>query len=126
MTDQVSKDVQAAERQRCAAMLANDRQALEAILDPALHFAHATGAVDGKEAYLAKMSGGRIRYVDIAWSEERVTPLGDVSAMITGRMATDVEVDGVAKQLRNRVIAVWVRSGDRWQLLAFQSTPLKD
>ena len=44
--------------------------------------------------------------------------------MLTGRMNTDVEVEGVVKQLRNRVITVWGRSGGAWRMIAFQSTPL--
>ena len=68
----VTAQVLAAEQARCDAMLANDNAALDAVLDPRLQFAHATGAVDDKDAFLAKMAAGRIRYVTIGWSEERV------------------------------------------------------
>jgi hypothetical protein len=105
-------------------MLANDSDALAALLDPRLHFSHATGAVDGKGALLAKLAAGRIRYVGIAWSEERVTVLAADAAMLTGHMTTDVRVEGMDKRLNNRVITVWSRDGDGWRLVAFQSTPL--
>lgn len=124
MIEDSTPDVLAAERQRCDAMLAADSTALEALLDPRLHFAHATAAVDGKAAYLAKMAAGRIAYVHIDWSDEHVTPLGPDAAMLTGRMVTDVRVEGVDKRLNNRVIAVWSRSDGAWRLLAFQSTPI--
>ena len=120
----VTAQVLAAEQARCDAMLANDNAALDAVLDPRLQFAHATGAVDDKDAFLAKMAAGRIRYVAIGWSEERVLELAPDVAMLTGRMNTDVEVEGVVKQLRNRVITVWGRSGGAWRMIAFQSTPL--
>lgn len=120
----VTAQVLAAEQARCDAMLANDNAALDAVLDPRLQFAHATGAVDDKDAFLAKMAAGRIRYVTIGWSEERVLELAPDVAMLTGRMNTDVEVEGVVKQLRNRVITVWGRSGGAWRMIAFQSTPL--
>lgn len=116
--------IHAAEQQRCAAMVANDSEALDAILDPRLHFAHANGAVDGKDAYLAKMAGGRIVYQAINWSQDKVVHLGDGVAMLTGRMDTDVQVDGVEKGLKNRVISVWALSAGDWRLMAFQSTPL--
>jgi len=83
MTDTLDTQIRSAEEQRCAAMLANDGAALDALLDPRLQFHHATGAVDGKEAYLAKMAAGRILYVGIAWDEERVTELGPDAAMLT-------------------------------------------
>lgn len=124
MSDDLTTAVRAAEQQRCAAMVANDPAALDAILDPRLHFAHANGGVDGKEVYLTKMASGRIVYRGIAWSEEVVTELADGVAMLTGRMDTDVQVDGNTKGLKNRVISIWVRTGGRWRLVAFQSTPL--
>jgi len=126
MDGDIEAEVLAAEQKRCKAMLANDEDDLEAILDPRLHFAHATGAVDDKPAFLAKMATGRIRYVAIDWPEERVLALAPNAAMLTGRMKTDVEVEGVVKELRNRVITVWSKSKEGWRLVAFQSTPLAD
>lgn len=124
MTDDIAAAVRAAEQKRCAAMLANDVAALGALLDPRLQFHHATGAIDGKDAYLAKMTAGHIEYVAIRWDEELVTPLAPEAALLTGRMTTDVRVEGVGKQLNNRVITVWVRDGREWRLVAFQSTPI--
>lgn len=124
MTETIPAAIHAAEKRRCAAMLANDAAALDALLDPRLSFSHATGAVDDKAAYLAKMAAGRIDYLSIDWSEDQVTLLGDAAALLTGRMTSQVRVEGVEKRLDNRVIAVWVLDGD-WRMLAFQSTPLK-
>jgi len=124
MPDDIESEILAAESRRCAAMQANDPGALDACLDPDLYFCHATGAIDDKQAFLAKMASGRIRYVGIAWSEEQVTELAEGAAMLTGRMNTDVEVEGTAKQLRNRVITLWRKDGDNWRLRTFQSTPL--
>jgi hypothetical protein len=59
-----------AEGRRCAAMLAGDTTALDRLLDPRLHFSHASGAVDDKAAYLAKIAAGRIEYLAIEWSEQ--------------------------------------------------------
>jgi hypothetical protein len=124
LSEDTKTAVLAAERRRCAAMLANDREALAALLDQRLLFAHATGAVDDKPAYLAKMAAGRIAYLAIAWSEERVIELAPGAALLTGRMTSDVEVEGKAKRLDNRAITVWAASEGTWRLVAFQSTPL--
>jgi ketosteroid isomerase-like protein len=124
MTETLAAAVRAAEQQRCAAMLANDATALDAILDPRLQFAHATGLVDDKQAYLSKMAGGRIVYVAIDWSEEIVSQLAPDIALLTGRMATDVKVEGIDKALKNRVMSVWGQTDGRWRLIAFQSTPM--
>lgn len=124
MSENLNAAVVAAELQRCNALLAGDIDALAPLLDPRLHFSHATGAVDDKDALLAKMAAGRIRYIGIAWSEEQVTELAPGAAMLTGRMTTDVIVEGNAKRLLNRVITVWSRAEGDWRLVAFQSTPL--
>ena len=120
----IESGVLAAEKRRCDAMLANDSAALDALLDPRLHFSHATGAVDDKPALLAKIAAGRIRYVGIAWSEDKVIELAPDAALLTGRMTTDVRVEGVDKRLDNQVITVWGKTGGDWRLVAFQSTPL--
>lgn len=124
MNEDLTAAVLAAEKRRCDAMLANDNAALGTLLDPRLHFAHATGAVDDRDAYLAKMAAGRIRYVAIAWAEEQVTVLAPAVTMLTGRMTTDVQVEGVDKRLNNRVIMIWAAESAHWRLVAFQSTPL--
>ena len=124
MSDMIDTEIRAAEQQRCAAMIANDPVALAASLDDDLQFHHATGTVDDKSAFLAKMAAGRIRYAGLAWSEERITALADDAALLTGRMTTDVQVEGVDKRLNNRVLTVWRRGASAWRLLAFQSTPL--
>lgn len=123
-SDTVS-EVLAAERRRCDAMLANDPSALDALLDTRLHFSHATGVIDDKAAYLAKMAAGRIEYVSIDWSEERVIPLGEAVALLVGRMISVVRVEGQEKRLDNRVMSAWNRIGNDWHVVAFQSTPLK-
>lgn len=119
-------DVLAAEKARCEAMLQNSTANLDRILDDRLHFSHATGAVDDKPAYIAKMSAGAIEYSAIELADERVTALGNEAAMLTARMTTSVVVGGTAKTLRNRTMSVWTLSEGRWQMLAFQSTPIKD
>jgi hypothetical protein len=124
MTQDLTTTILSAEQKRCAAMLSNDNDALDRVLDPRLHFAHATGAVDDKAAYLAKMATGRIEYVGIQWDEEAVTELAPDTAMLTGKMTTDVKVEGVAKCLNNRVMMVWRRTESAWRVIAFQSTPL--
>ena len=126
MAADITADILAAEARRCEAMRANDPAALDAILDERLHFSHATGVVDDKPAFLAKMASGRIVYEAIAWTEEKVIVLAPGVALLTGRMNTDVRVEGEIKALRNRVITAWSRAGGEWRMVAFQSTPLKD
>lgn len=124
MTVAIEQAVLASERLRCAAMLASDLAALDALLDPGLYFSHATGTVDDKVAYMAKMAAGRIRYIAIDWTDARVIPLGENAALLTGRMTSIVSVECVHKSLDNRVISAWTKARGDWRMAAFQSTPL--
>jgi hypothetical protein len=125
MSDDQHQAVLKAEQRRSSAMLSNNLPALDEVLHEDLYFSHATGAVDNKAAYLAKMASGRITYQGISWSEQSVTPLGTLNALLTGRMLTSVRVEGVDKQLDNRVMSAWSNVNGTWRLLAFQSTPVK-
>ncbi|WP_445785377.1 nuclear transport factor 2 family protein [Sphingorhabdus sp.] len=124
MSTDIPNAIKAAEKARCAAMLENDNGVLSALLDPRLQFHHATGVVDAKDAYMAKMAAGRIQYVGISWSEEKVIVLADNAAVLTGRMSTNVRVEGLDKALVNRVATVWSLNDGAWQMVVFQSTPM--
>lgn len=124
MRDDPTPAVFAAERRRCAAMLANNAAELDAALDERLAFHHSNGGVDDKAAFLAKMAAGRIEYVSIDWSEDSVIALATEAALLTGRMLTVVRVEGVEKRLDNRVLEGWAKSDGAWRLVAFQSTPI--
>lgn len=123
--DDVTSQIIEIETRRCAAMLANDAQALEAILDEDLIFSHATGLIDDKAAYLAKMATGSIDYLSIRWDEQTVLSPAPGAAVLSGRMVSQVRVEGTEKQLINRVLMVWRGAGTDWRLMAFQSTPIK-
>ena len=124
MSTNIPDAIKAAEKARCAAMLENDNGVLSALLDPRLQFHHATGVVDAKDAYMAKMAAGHIQYVGISWSEEKVIVLADNAAVLTGRMSTNVRVEGLDKALVNRVATVWSLNDGAWQMVVFQSTPM--
>jgi ketosteroid isomerase-like protein len=117
--------VRAAEQHRCAAMLGNDAAALDALLDPRLAFCHATGQVDDKSAYMAKIAAGRITYLSIDWRDDQVEMLASGVALLSGQMTSHVTVEGSTKRLDNRVLAVWTATDGAWRLTAFQPTPLK-
>ncbi|WP_373077509.1 nuclear transport factor 2 family protein [Zhongshania sp.] len=113
------------EELRCAAMRSADLDALDNILDADLYFCHANGVIDDKAIYLGKMAQGNIVYRSIEWSDQQVSLLpGQTTALLTGRMTSEVSVSGVEKLLDNRVVGIWVNVDDQWRLRGFQTTPL--
>lgn len=53
--------VLALEERRRQALLAGDLPALQGLLDSHLTYVHSTGTCDGKDSYLAKLSGGSLQ-----------------------------------------------------------------
>ena len=119
------KDVLAAEDRRYQAMIDADLATLDALCADELSYAHSSGARDTKAEYFAKVRSGYYVYRQVDHPVERVAVVGD-TALVVGRMTADLLVDGVPKTIDNLALAVWVRAGDRWRLLAYAPTQLPD
>jgi len=116
--------VLALEERRRQALLAGDLPALQGLLDPHLTYVHSTGTCDGKDSYLAKLSGGSLQYLELNFSDLQVQSLQQ-AAVVTGRMAAVVSKDGQRKPVASLFMTVWACGTDgAWRLCAHQGTPL--
>ena len=115
--------VLAAEDRRYRAMLEGDLAGLERLLADEVSYAHSSGVRDTKDEYLAKVRSGYYVYRRIDHPVDRVEVVAD-TAIVVGRMTSDLEVDGVAKTIDNLALAVWVRRDGDWQLLGYAPTRL--
>jgi hypothetical protein len=118
-------DVLAAEDERYRAMLDADLDTLDRLCADELSYAHSSGVRDTKQQYLGKVRSGYYRYLAVQHPVERVEVVGD-TAMVVGRMTADLVVDGTRKTIDNLAVAVWVRAGGGWRLLAYAPTRLPD
>ena len=116
-----SSELLALETRRCDAMVTADINALETLLADTLTWTHSSARQDTKASFLAGLSAGGTRYLEITRSDERVRVHGDV-AVITGVVDMRASIKGEEKQLRNRYTNVWAKTGERWQMVAWQST----
>jgi ketosteroid isomerase-like protein len=117
------QQVLAAEDRRYRAMQDADLPTLEQLCADELSYAHSSGVRDTKDQYLGKVRSGYYVYRRIDHPVERVEVVGD-TAIVVGRMAADIEVDGVPKTIDNLALAVWTRTPDGWRFLAYAPTSL--
>lgn len=87
-------------------------------------YIHATGVVDDLKSYLEKCRSREFIYHTLNHQIDKVTRVGDL-AIALGEMVTIVTSGGIRKHLHNRTLTAWQKTGEQWQLLVYQATPLK-
>lgn len=112
-----------ADRRRRQAMVDGDAAVLSLLLADDLIWTHSSGRTDDKASFLAKIRGGATVYESLEVSDDLLTEHGEV-VVHHGTLSGRVVADGHERALANRFLSVWKRSGDDFQLLAWQSTGL--
>lgn len=122
MSDSDVEAITALERRRFDAMVNRDFDAFAAMAHPELMYTHSNAVTDTLESYLRKCRDGFYVYHSIDHPITEIVVHGDV-ALVLGEMNADLTAGGIRKQLNNASLAVWVRDGDSWLLIAYQPTP---
>jgi ketosteroid isomerase-like protein len=111
------------ERKRYEAVMKQDFTAFGAMCHPDLVYTHSNGERDSLDSYLHKCRTGHYVYHRIEHPVEKVVLVGD-TAIVVGEMRADITAGGKDLHLDNNSLAVWVRAGGAWKLLAYQPTVL--
>lgn len=116
--------IQAAEKQWASAIKAKDAGALQKLLGEDLIYAHSTGIVDTKAAYIEKITSGRQKY-EGADQESATVRIYGSTAVVHARMHMwGVNQNGKFDDYL-MMMHVWIKSGNAWRLVAHQTTKLK-
>jgi ketosteroid isomerase-like protein len=119
--DDVAKRISELEARRYQAMTDADVATLRELFSPSLVYTHSDASSDGKQSYLDRIATGDLDYGPIDHPETSVVVHGDC-AIVVGDMRGEVHIGGQLRALNSRALAVWVREGDNWLLLAWQPT----
>jgi ketosteroid isomerase-like protein len=111
------------EEKRRTAMMTGDVATLAFLAHDGLIYTHGSGNVDGKASWLEAMRSGRTRYTAMRWDAVDIRVMGN-AAMLTGKAAFDVEINGQPRTLHMRYLNVWSKTADGWKFAAWQATPL--
>jgi 3-hydroxyisobutyrate dehydrogenase-like beta-hydroxyacid dehydrogenase/ketosteroid isomerase-like protein len=121
----VEATIRALEDARYDAVVRGDIPAFAELAHPELTYTHSNGGVDTLDSYREKLESGFYVYHRIDHPIDRIVVEGD-TALVVGEMHADITAGGTRKTLANRALAVWVRVGGAWRLLAYQPTVLPE
>jgi ketosteroid isomerase-like protein len=116
-----ARQISELEARRYQAMADADTAVLAELLAPDLVYTHSDASTDSRQSYLDKLDRGEFDYGPMEHPETSILVRGDC-ALVLGDMRGEVRVGGQLRVLNSRALAVWVRAGAGWQLIAFQPT----
>jgi ketosteroid isomerase-like protein len=103
------------------AVLKKDFAALERMLDDGLVYAHSTGIVDTKSAYLEKLRSGRQVYQTMEQKNVSHRNYGRTAVTHSWMHVTGINQAGPFDD-KVMMLHVWIRQNGRWLLAAHQTT----
>jgi len=120
---QAEQEIRQQEIRRFEAIVRGDVAALEDILSDDLTYTHATAVFETKGEFIAKLKSGQLKYESFAPEDLRVRVFGE-TGVLTGVARVKVQVKGEQLSFQMRFTDVYVKKGDRWQMVAWQATRL--
>ena len=112
-----------AEKDRFAAMIKADKDALNRLLASELTYTHSNALFETKAEFIASVTSGKIDYVSVEPSETdwKVRLEGNI-ALVNGVAAVNVVDSGKDLKFKIRYTTVHRNNSGQWQLLAWQAT----
>ncbi len=110
-----------ADRARRDAMVSGNVDRLAASLSDHLVWTHSSGKTDDKKSFLKTIESKAVIYQSLSVGTHTISQYGDVM-IYHGTLIGSATVDGKVKNLRNRFLSVWKKSGASFEMLAWQST----
>ena len=123
MAEPLERTIRELEERRFQAQIEADVATLQELLADTLVYTHSSATSDSKASFIAGIKAGKWQYKRVERPVEAVQAYGDC-AVVTGEVHIDVFVAVSLKLVRSRYIVVWVKRDARWQMVAWQSTPL--
>lgn len=120
--EKIQAEVRAADDERVAATLAGDGARLDAVLSEGLYYAHSSGAIDTKAAFIGALTSKRVTYEAITYLKREFLLAGDDIVLMTGRGRFRAGLTGQPNELDLNFLGVWRREAGRWRFLAWQSS----
>jgi ketosteroid isomerase-like protein len=102
------------------ALLSGDRSQLAQITTPELSYGHSSGLIENQQEFIEKLASGKSDFVTLQVTDEKITLYKD-AAVVRQNWEADTNDSGTAGHLKLKVLTVWVKSKNGWQLAARQA-----
>ena len=122
-TTTVEAEVLRTDDQRFDAMRKQDWAALDAALADDLTYVHSTARLESKAEHIANLRAGKPNYRGIAPRERKARVHGSIG-VVNGISDMHVENAGKENRFTVRYLAIYALAGNRWRMIAWQSTRL--
>ena len=120
----MTQRILALEDRRRAALLSADIAELTRLFADDMVWIHGSGKSDGKAGMLDSIGSGKTKYLEIENSRQNIRFFGDV-AVVDGLVAMRLNLAGEVKQIHSRFTICWARTSRDWQIVHWQSTPVR-
>jgi len=117
------KAVISAEKKRFDAQVSKNYTVLEQVLSDDLVYTHSNGNTDSKKSYIQSIRDGKSRYDAINVEDQKVRIYGN-TAIINGVCMIKAMNSGQTINTHLKYTDVYVRKGNQWQMVAWQSIKL--
>ncbi len=123
-TDPVVDAVRRADDSRVSATVAANPDQMGAILSDDLVYAHSSGTVNDKAAYIKAVVGGQTRYFSIDYESRDFAVAAPGIVLMRGRCTIHSANNGTKVDNYLSYLAVWREENGVWRFLAWQSCHL--
>jgi len=107
-----------------ALMLKPDPAKLNALLSDQLIYIHSDGHFNDKASFVSDLMTGVSHFITLELTEQKVTVAGDVGIVQHILTADTQDKDKDPAHVRIRVMQIWQKKADQWELLARQAVPI--
>ncbi len=102
------------------AMINADSALLDELTSTELSYGHSGGTVEGKDAFIKKLTSGKSDFVSMDFSENSILVSGDV-AIVRYKMNAITNDNSLSGEVHLSILLVWKKHRHQWKLLARQA-----
>ena len=113
------------DKKRMTAMAQKDIVTLNELISDDLIYTHSSARLDTKQSLIGNMESGSTVYTAVEPSDVKAQDLGD-TVVLTGACRISVMSQGRPNSFSVRFTDVYANTGDKWQMVAWQSTRLPE